>query len=625
MMMSVLNGLLGIIEPVHTPRQRLSDLLGSASFIVWLFAQSPQLYENYKNGSCDGLSVVFLVQWMLGDVTNLIGSVLTHQLPFQIAIATYFCCVDACILVQYGYYWRKEASLRRRQSRLAKRISQRSRTLDSRFNDYYYVHADERREMSVHPVEQLDASTERPTGKFYRRNLPMPEANVGRDVRRTHRGHESEGIRPLLAHRALTMDTDKNYRALGEAARSVAQLANVTEGRLAERRARQKWSWTMARLKATRRLAEPTERIPGTSALHDNQSEDGEVHWPDDMAASISTQSVSSGHSGDQQPLFGSASTPDVRRSDRPTPGSPSSRRGRGMTRMAGMVEAAVAARNPSLVQSVPSSPNEPRRQRTRPNVSRSSTRSSLSTLAAKPPGFILLGVAFFFAFGTIPFYQPNDIPIAAANGVASSHRMRVLSDKTWADQRYAGTKGLGGFKEDKLALTWQNPTWSAVDSTGGQSDPPPSWDRAVGRLSAWSCTVLYMTSRMPQIWTNMQRRSVQGLSIMLFIAAATGNLLYTLSILSNPQAQSPPRSPLERRAYIMESLPFLLGSGGTLIFDAIIVAQWTAWRGKAPQIGADVHAADLPTGNLLGSRSRSRKTSTQSRWHSLERQSLLT
>lgn len=35
--------------------------------------QVPQLLENYKNGNAEGLSVAFLLTWMVGDVTSLIG------------------------------------------------------------------------------------------------------------------------------------------------------------------------------------------------------------------------------------------------------------------------------------------------------------------------------------------------------------------------------------------------------------------------------------------------------------------------------------------------------------------------------------------------------------------------
>lgn len=36
--------------------------------------QVPQLYANFKSKSADGLSMAFLVVWLLGDVANLIGT-----------------------------------------------------------------------------------------------------------------------------------------------------------------------------------------------------------------------------------------------------------------------------------------------------------------------------------------------------------------------------------------------------------------------------------------------------------------------------------------------------------------------------------------------------------------------
>ena len=102
------------------------------------------------------------------------------------------------------------------------------------------------------------------------------------------------------------------------------------------------------------------------------------------------------------------------------------------------------------------------------------------------------------------------------------------------------------------------------------------SWRRLVGRISGWLCARLYITSRIPQIWENHIRRSVAGISILLFIAAFSGNLLYTISVLTNPSANGD-----AARTYLQESLPFLLGSGGTLVFDLMIVAQWAAWRNK--------------------------------------------
>ena len=33
---------------------------------------------------------------------------------------------------------------------------------------------------------------------------------------------------------------------------------------------------------------------------------------------------------------------------------------------------------------------------------------------------------------------------------------------------------------------------------------PPPSFQRIFGRISAWACTTLYLSSRLPQIWKNV-------------------------------------------------------------------------------------------------------------------------
>jgi hypothetical protein len=63
-----------------------------------------QLYKNYKLGQVEALNGYFLILWLLGDVFNLIGAVLTHQLQTQIILAAYFCSLDFCLMVQFFYY-----------------------------------------------------------------------------------------------------------------------------------------------------------------------------------------------------------------------------------------------------------------------------------------------------------------------------------------------------------------------------------------------------------------------------------------------------------------------------------------------------------------------------------------
>jgi len=116
-------------------------------------------------------------------------------------------------------------------------------------------------------------------------------------------------------------------------------------------------------------------------------------------------------------------------------------------------------------------------------------------------------------------------------------------------------------------------------DSVYPRDDIPnefPSNEQILGRIFAWLCTTLYLTSRLPQIWKNYARKSVEGLSMYLFVFAFLGNVFYVSSILSSPKNFLPP--PLSTQ-FIRESIPYLLGSGGTLMFDITIIGQSFCYR----------------------------------------------
>ena len=89
---------------VPTPLALVSTALGTLSIISWLFAQLPQIYKNYQLQSTAGLSVFFLVEWCMGDVTNLMGALFTNQATWQVIVATYYVFVDICLVLQYFWY-----------------------------------------------------------------------------------------------------------------------------------------------------------------------------------------------------------------------------------------------------------------------------------------------------------------------------------------------------------------------------------------------------------------------------------------------------------------------------------------------------------------------------------------
>jgi len=89
---------------IPTPLAFVSTALGTLSIVSWLFAQLPQIYKNHQLQSTAGLSMYFLIEWCLGDTTNLLGCLLTKQASWQIVVASYYVFVDVCLVSQYFWY-----------------------------------------------------------------------------------------------------------------------------------------------------------------------------------------------------------------------------------------------------------------------------------------------------------------------------------------------------------------------------------------------------------------------------------------------------------------------------------------------------------------------------------------
>lgn len=73
---------------------------------------SPQIVENFRRSSADGLSLQFIIVWLAGDVFNILGAALQGVLPTMIILAIYYTIADIVLLCQCFYYrgftWRDE-------------------------------------------------------------------------------------------------------------------------------------------------------------------------------------------------------------------------------------------------------------------------------------------------------------------------------------------------------------------------------------------------------------------------------------------------------------------------------------------------------------------------------------
>lgn len=59
------------------------------SLACWIVVYSPQIWENYQLKSGEGLSVSFIILWLLGDITNFIGGAMAKLLPTVVILAIY--------------------------------------------------------------------------------------------------------------------------------------------------------------------------------------------------------------------------------------------------------------------------------------------------------------------------------------------------------------------------------------------------------------------------------------------------------------------------------------------------------------------------------------------------------
>ncbi|KAG8844228.1 hypothetical protein FRB96_003232 [Tulasnella sp. 330] len=76
-------------------RSEGSSVLGWMSIACWIIVYSPQIYENYDLQSGEGLSISFVIIWLLGDVSNLVGASMAGLLPTIILLAVYGALQDA--------------------------------------------------------------------------------------------------------------------------------------------------------------------------------------------------------------------------------------------------------------------------------------------------------------------------------------------------------------------------------------------------------------------------------------------------------------------------------------------------------------------------------------------------
>ncbi|KAG6743607.1 hypothetical protein POTOM_052306 [Populus tomentosa] len=83
----------------------VSITLGVISVLSWGVAEIPQIITNYKKKSTEGLSLAFLLTWIIGDLFNVFGCMLEPAtLPTQYYMAVLYTITTSVLTAQTIYY-----------------------------------------------------------------------------------------------------------------------------------------------------------------------------------------------------------------------------------------------------------------------------------------------------------------------------------------------------------------------------------------------------------------------------------------------------------------------------------------------------------------------------------------
>ncbi|XP_057785320.1 seven transmembrane protein 1-like [Salvia miltiorrhiza] len=117
-------------------RHGFSVGLGVVSVVSWCVAEIPQIITNYRKKSAEGLSILFLMTWIVGDFFNLFGCMLEPEtLPTQYYTAVLYAVTTVILSLQAVYYDhiypRLKSNKRRQEAVQAEAAERRERNNDS--------------------------------------------------------------------------------------------------------------------------------------------------------------------------------------------------------------------------------------------------------------------------------------------------------------------------------------------------------------------------------------------------------------------------------------------------------------------------------------------------------------
>lgn len=149
--------------PVVLDAQAVSGILGAISIACWIIVFAPQIYENFKRKSSDGLSLLFVILWLVGDVFNVVGLILQNVLPTMLILAIYYTLADVVLLLQCLMYNKQqeeeeEEELYSEIEEESRLLSQHDAMLQQQLHHHHHHHHKNKKSLTVDPIHLSPAN-----------------------------------------------------------------------------------------------------------------------------------------------------------------------------------------------------------------------------------------------------------------------------------------------------------------------------------------------------------------------------------------------------------------------------------------------------------------------------------
>ncbi|KAL5557224.1 hypothetical protein UlMin_039460 [Ulmus minor] len=184
---------------------------------------------------------------------------------------------------------------------------------------------------------------------------------------------------------------------------------------------------------------------------------------------------------------------------------------------------------------------------------------------------------------GTPPFRSymraarsgPSAVTILSDDSSSDDEAPQVHSNKTVSQPRpIPKSAGYGSFLATSLNMPFQSNalTQFSVGITARKllhENNLSEGHTVYGQWLGWMMAAIYMGGRLPQIWLNIKRGSVEGLNPLMFIFALIANVTYVGSILVRTIEWDK----------IKANMPWLLDAAVCVLLDLFIIMQYVYYR----------------------------------------------